>query len=278
MGAYHIESEEDLSLIEKYPESEIHLDNNIEVENHEWSGDEVFSGEIYGNNNKVSINGSINSFIPFLKDAVVKDLVLNTKISITETKNAVGGLTRKAEKSKIENCKVTGKIRGRFNLPVVGGIVGRCKDSLVCNSSCSAKITRTTTIGGIVGKVDEDGDSKIENCTFAGTIYNATSVGSIIGNNGGAVNNCSSKGSIHGLNPGGLVARNNGIIKNSYFFGKSKKSNPTLAHFNFGVIKNCRWDNRYNNPVEKNEGGECKNIESSPSEEEAKKSILISSI
>lgn len=278
MGVYHIESEEDLYLLEEHPKSEIHLDNNIEVDNHEWSGDEVFSGELYGNGNKVSINHSIDSLFPSLKDAVVKDLVLNTMVSITETKTTIGGLAREAEKSKIGNCRVMGYIKSRFNLPVVGGIVGKCKDTLVYDSSCSAEINKTVTVGGIVGELHKEGNSKIENCTFEGDIHNSTGAGSIIGYNEGVVNNCISKGSIYGFKSGGLVSKNNGIIKNSYFFGNSKKSNPALAYSNFGILKNCRWDDRYTIPVEKDKEGVCKNIESSSNEEEAKDSILISSI
>ncbi|MCK4813051.1 MAG: T9SS type A sorting domain-containing protein, partial [Candidatus Marinimicrobia bacterium] len=128
--------------------------------------------------------------------------------------NPAGGISARAKMSRIENCKVSGKISGTN----VGGICGWTYTSRILNCTNYAEITGTI-VGGIVGH--NDWSSTLGDCLNMGQIFGGEYAGGIVGRNRNSsiIGNCTSNGQVNGSEDvGGIVGEciSNAKITNCY--------------------------------------------------------------
>jgi hypothetical protein len=130
-----------------------------------------------------------------------------------------GGLVGYAKDSVIENCTVTGTVRGTDN---VGGLAGSIENSSLSDCSMAGRVETTaeagTYVGGLVGISHS---STIKTSSAECRVSGKNGVGGLVGYMwvGSTVINSYAAGSISGTdNVGGLIGRawRNSVIENSY--------------------------------------------------------------
>ena len=181
-----------------------------------------FTGTFNGNSNTISglkiedssptgqgLFGAISG-----STAEVKNLTLTGVTIGTASINNIGGLVGFNYGGTVENCNVSGSIKGNYN---VGGLVGFNDGGTVENCNVSGSINGSYDMGGVVGKND---GGTIEDCSFVtGTVDGDNEVGGIVGTNTGDVIGCKFKGtSVNGsnYNIGGVVGKNEGVVDSCY--------------------------------------------------------------
>ncbi len=145
----------------------------------------------------------------------------------------VGGIVGDVDiKSKIDNCTVSGNLRG-YNSNV-GGIVSsfvtngagaNLKAEYVtpitnCVNNATLSSERGGNVGGILGYEDQNAGIKIENCINNGSVTGVANVGGIVGNMGRArssvqITNCTNNGAVSGATAGGICNNDCGADWNS---------------------------------------------------------------
>jgi hypothetical protein len=191
-----------------------------------------FSGSFNGNNKTISnlyIDREIfvGLFGAIVDDGEVKNLNLkNINLSSTGYVGGLAGATANREFDyepvrgyeeavKIDNCSVSGKIKGDIN---IGGLIGFNIGGIISNSFSDVDIS-------ILGRMDVDG-------------FDANGVGGLLGFSWGKVYNCYASGDISGtINTGGLIG---GVlfseISNSYATGNVTVVGNTLFSRAGGLI------------------------------------------
>jgi len=172
------------------------------------SNNQPFRGEFDGNDKTVSglyINSTGRAG---LFDHVIGGTIKNLGLVSVEVVGGrfTGGLIGAAEGAIVENCYVTGAVRGGDD---VGGLVGSNDGvtAAVTNSYSEASVSGASNVGGLIGV--QGGGVTVANCYATGAVSgNGDRVGGLIGrhNNSATVANSYATGAVKGnTNVGGLV-------------------------------------------------------------------------
>ena len=153
----------------------------------------------------------------------------------------VGGLVGYGWGS-IENCSVTGSVRGRSDY--AGGVIGfnNYNYAVITNCSMQGKVRGNEDVGGFSGH----NDGKIVNCTMRGNVTGSWRVGGFSGKNYERIAGCSQIGHTSGGSVvGGFIGENSGTIVNCYSQGSSYCSSDIntdaggFAGSCFGAARKC---------------------------------------
>lgn len=213
-----------------------------------------FSGSFDGNgfeiiNLKISNSSSnylglFGAFNPSQNTYSIKNLGV-VKVNILGGQY-VGGIVGSINFGKIENCYVTGNIKG--NSDRIGGVTGFADNSQITKTFTNCKITGYNYVGGIVGR------------TYNTTTENSYSSGKIFANQYGAgihgysdystINYCYSTAIVYSYYYSGGLQGSGHIIKNSvaanakidYYSGGSRVAYSSSTYYN-----NYSWQDMYLN-------------------------------
>lgn len=195
-----------------------------------------FAGTLQGNNctiNGLTVSGQYSGLFGYLNNATIKDLTVN--VTNTSDATSVAGISGVVNgTTTINNCKVTGSVKGTHQ---VGGLVGFAQDCTLNITGCTNSATIETTnqdsdksrtsAGGIVGYVNAAATVNIIGTKNDGAVKTSSGransgVGGIVGFSNGTVNieGCSNtaNGAITGkAGVGGIVGyTKNGSITKSF--------------------------------------------------------------
>lgn len=195
-----------------------------------------FAGTLQGNNctiNGLTVSGQYSGLFGYLNNATIKDLTVNvTNLSDATSVAGIAGVVNGT--TTINNCKVTGSVKGTHQ---VGGLVGFAQGCTLNITGCTNSATIETTnqdsdksrtsAGGIVGYVNAAATVNIIGTKNDGAVKTSSGransgVGGIVGFSNGTVNieGCSNtaNGAITGkAGVGGIVGyTKNGSITKSF--------------------------------------------------------------
>lgn len=195
-----------------------------------------FAGTLQGNNctiNGLTVSGQYSGLFGYLNNATINDLTVN--VTNTSDATSVAGISGVVNgTTTINNCKVTGSVKGTHQ---VGGLVGFAQDCTLNITGCTNSATIETTnqdsdksrtsAGGIVGYVNAAATVNITGTKNEGAVKTSSGsansgVGGIVGFSNGTVNieGCSNtaNGAITGkAGVGGIVGyTKNGSITKSF--------------------------------------------------------------
>jgi len=119
-------------------------------------------------------------------NAVIQNLTLyNVSINITGEHSNCGGLVGCNSSSEINNCHITGIVKGDNN---VGGLVGNNINSTISNCSFTGEVSEFSPssytshcMGGLVGQ--QTSSSVLEKSSVSANIYGEWYAGGIVGKN-----------------------------------------------------------------------------------------------
>ena len=193
--------------------------------------DEPFTGSLDGGDHElrnltIIDDGNLNrdvGLFGYTKEATISNVIL-TDVDV-EGWMPVGGLVGTSEETEIDNCSVTGTVRGSQD---VGGLVGRMLGGTVSNSFSEGTVTGLSDSGG------------------------ANNAGGLIGNNeGGSISYSWSSATLDligrtGNRVGGLVGRSSGVdvlIERSYATGnvQGNMSAPEGVQY-YGGLVGSLWE------------------------------------
>ena len=222
---YLINNIEDLKNIN--PNYSYKLTNNISLKNETFSPIGTYANPFYGtfdgNNytiSNISLSGNgYNSLFGYI-NGIIKNL--KTSYSIETNSNSkllqyYSGLVSYSCKSYIENCSSKINISSSSNGTIIGGLVGFNEESTILKSFSEGEITFSSSNPSSYG-------------------------GGLVGiNQNGQINECYANVNLTSLSTkqttiGGLVAKNDGIIKNVYSLGNIKVENSTEKIIIGGLI------------------------------------------
>lgn len=207
--------ESDISL-EKYPNwSPIGM----------WSEEKmpVFKGKFDGGNHTIynlRIQSDSNEIGLFgIAEGEICNLIIQDADVVG--RGDVGILCGLACVKKIENCTVSGRVRGQ---EYVGGMIGRGSGDI---TTCTANVTvkGVNSVGGIIG----DGCGTISGCTSAGEVFGYDIAGGICGKNCGDILKCTNTAIVEGSQKVG------GMIGDHSDDGKTKDCT------NYGAIRGTEY-------------------------------------
>ncbi len=197
-----------------------------------------FTGGFNGNGytiDSIYINRNAASNIGFftqIKDAEIKNLGI-TNCTVIGT-YYLGGLSGQIDSSVVENCYVTGSIRGKGN--VTGGLAADINGSQInkCYTKCT--VSNYINIGGIAGIVRNG--SVIKNCFASGDAISGRFRGGLIGQfSSSSIENCYVSGNVNNNSQeycGTFIGkRKSGTIKNCYY---DLDRNPVLGPINDSIF------------------------------------------
>ena len=171
-----------------------------------------FGGTLDGNGKTISglyINSTVQRIGLFgrVNGGTVKDLAL-VDVEVVGGEYT-GGLAGYVTDGTVENCYVTGTVRGVGN---VGGLVGYLGGSTATVRNCysEARVNGAGSVGGLIGT--NIAGATVTNSYATGTVSgNGGSIGGLVGDLGSAtVANCYATGAVSGnTNVGGLVGYGN---------------------------------------------------------------------
>ncbi|MCL2509773.1 MAG: hypothetical protein FWF07_01670 [Methanomassiliicoccaceae archaeon] len=153
-----------------------------------------------------------NGLFGWISGGSVIDLgVINVSIRSDNWTGGVAGYCN----GTIENCFVTGNIKGGVD---TGGVVGVIRGT-VDNCYNLSDVVGSTYVGGVAG---DNNSGSIYNCYNNGTVTGNTNVGGVLGYNtgGGSIEKCYNSGAVSGNSPsGGVVGTSNGTstVDNCFF-------------------------------------------------------------
>jgi len=221
----------------------------------------AFTGSFDGGENEISglvINdgtGNVGMFGFISGQGEVKKLGL---VDCNITGKSAGGIAGE-NRSRVQNCYVTGEINGEY----AGGVVGYNNGGIVENCYATGKVNGEYA-GGVVGN-NYGTSSQIQNCYATATVTatatggNSAFAGGVAGNNNGTgsqVQNCYARGSVTATNTdtggtsyaGGVVGRNytNGTVQNCYATGNVTATAASNyaggvvgSNASNGTVRNC---------------------------------------
>ena len=139
---------------------------------------------------------------------------------------------------KIIDLKVTGNSNN-------AGLFGYTQDATIQNCNVTGKVKGNNDVGGIVGNAD--GKTQILSCSFRGAVTGEVAyIGGIAGNACGTIKNCYALADVTAsfADAGGIAGSASSVtIENCYYSGKVSAESCTggIAGFIFGstTIKNC---------------------------------------
>ena len=204
--------------VENNPSQNCTLTADIDLTGTEWTPIQGYAGTFDGNGKTIigltinqSATDNIGLFTSIAEGGTVKNLTLDD-VDITARSNvgAVAGQNR----GTIENCSVSGSVKGSSNNSCVGGIVGWHYGGTITDCHSSATVEGIAYIGGIAGQ----SNASITACYSTGNVtatinsYNYSFAGGVVGlnNNGAILTACYATGNVKGdgISVGGVVGDN----------------------------------------------------------------------
>lgn len=192
---YIIKTGGQLLLMKDYSNKSFKLDNNIDLNNHNWLPF-VFKGNLDGDGHTIMnlyVDRATDNqgLFSMITNAAVRNVVISGVKINAGSNNNVGALAGDFQYGEISNCSVMlrsgSKILGKSN---VGGLVGSmgngyADSKTICNCSVIndgvKNILGETNVGGILGFMREGYNGQIERCSFVGGIKGTSKVGGIVG-------------------------------------------------------------------------------------------------
>ena len=171
----------------------------------------------------------------------------------------------------IENCSVSGRVRGYS----AGGVVGQQYSGSITLCNSSATVQGTSQVGGVVGYTNygvtltacyATGDVTAENNNTAGTFF----AGGVVGSNGGNLTACYATGKVTGgtgsIYVGGVTGSNDSGTLTACYHAAETVSGPdgatggvTGRNYNASVgipaITACYWKNDQDEGIGYNQAG-----------------------
>ena len=182
----------------------------------------------------------------------------------------VGGVAGNND-GAIENCSVSGRVRGYS----AGGVVGQQYSGSITLCNSSATVQGTSQVGGVVGYTNygvtltacyATGDVTAENNNTAGTFF----AGGVVGSNGGNLTACYATGKVTGgtgsIYVGGVTGSNDSGTLTACYHAAETVSGPdgatggvTGRNYNASVgipaITACYWKNDQDEGIGYNQAG-----------------------
>lgn len=192
---YIIKTGGQLLLMKDYSNKSFVLDNNIDLDNHNWLPFE-FKGNFDGNGHTIMnlyVNRTTDNqgLFSMIKNASVSNVIISGVKINAGSNNNIGALAGDLQYGEISNCSVMlrsdSKILGKSN---VGGLVGSMGNGYADSktiSNCSVisdgvkNLLGESNVGGILGFMREGYNGQIERCSFVGGIKGTSKVGGIVG-------------------------------------------------------------------------------------------------
>jgi hypothetical protein len=177
----------------------------------------------------------------YIESATIKNLGL-TNVDFTGAMFS-GGLAGSTESSQIENCFVTGSVKGSDE---VGGLVGRNGiNSTITQSSFNGTVTGEDFVGGFIGRNDGNYATQVTRSYAAGKVMGDRFVGGFVGANyiQSTIEDCYSRSDVI-VTPdaehfGGFAGRNeNAAINKCYATGLVDYENEVTVHHK-GFVGSC---------------------------------------
>ncbi|EKB7620702.1 hypothetical protein OPL82_002677, partial [Enterococcus faecalis] len=171
VSSYNVSSYTELyEAIEKSPYAEINVTQDFKVEGkYAEKVIPMYSGVLNGNG--YTISGATHSLFKEMKDAEIKNLLLD-KVDIMNTSElAIGGLAGKAENTKVHNVHVTNSkiLSSSTDTVSSGGLVGESNSTVILNSTVQETEVSGSYVGGVTGVAD---NSKLLNVYSTGEVKN----------------------------------------------------------------------------------------------------------
>lgn len=199
-----------------------------------------------------------------------------------QSEERVGGICS-VNDGEILNCHVSGNLKSESD---VGGIVAK-NNGTVKDSTFEGYLENKDNkrVGGIVG----NNLGLVEECFSSGNIKGGFRIGGIVGQNNEIVKSCSSETKVeNNQDPsgpiGGIVGRNYGEIRDSYFDGEFKTDNNSemeglVVGKNCNTIRNCHSINvKRDYPLVGDGFSIVENTSFKDSKKEIKKAIIANKI
>lgn len=192
---YIIKTGGQLLLMKDYSDKSFKLDNNINLNNHNWQPFE-FNGILDGDGHTIMnlyVNRTTDNqgLFSVIENATVSNIIISGVKINAGSNNSIGALAGDFQYGEITNCSVIlrsdSKILGKSN---VGGLVGSMGNGYADSkkiSNCSVSndgvknILGEANVGGILGFMREGYHGQIEKCSFVGGIKGTSKVGGIVG-------------------------------------------------------------------------------------------------
>ena len=236
-----------------------------------------YTGTFDGNNHTIrglTVTGS-NEYAGLFgyigKDGTVKNVKLeDVQITSDHQYANVGGVAGMND-GTIENCSVSGRVRGYS----AGGVVGQQYSGSITLCNSSATVQGTSQVGGVVGYTNygvtltacyATGDVTAENNNTAGTFF----AGGVVGSNGGNLTACYATGKVTGgtgsIYVGGVTGSNDSGTLTACYHAAETVSGPdgatggvTGRNFNASTgipaITACYWKNDQDEGIGYNQAG-----------------------
>jgi hypothetical protein len=188
-----------------------------------------------------------SGLIDNIDNATIKNLGL-TNVDFTGGMYS-GGLVGSTDASHIENCYVTGSVKGSDE---VGGLIGRNgMNTIVTRSYFNGTITGEDFVGGLIGRNDGNYATNVTCCYSAGRVMGDRFVGGFVGANykQTTIEDCYSRSDVI-VTPdaeyfGGFAGRNeNAAINKSYSTGLVDYENEVIV-YSKGFVGSCVDGNDY---------------------------------
>jgi len=180
-------------------------------------------------------------------DGTVKNLTLSG-IDVEYTGSSseyVGGVVGYNQFGTVQNCHVSGSIKGYVG---VGGVAGFNQGGTVQNCHVSGSIEGYINLGGVAGS----NSGTIEYCSVSDSSVTGTggSVGGVVGNNSGPIQNCYAVGvsvnSSSGSYFGGIVGYSNDKVESCVALnGSINRNNGTTGRIVGSIGSSGTLENNY---------------------------------
>ena len=188
------------------------------------ASDNSFTGIYDGNNKKITnlkinVTGESQGLFGYMNGngtttGIVKNIGLEN-VNIVAG-NSVGGVAGRTQGGRVENCYVTGDVKGSN---YVGGVVGYLNNGTVANCYATSDISGSMYVGGVVGR----GDGNIAYCYAIGDVTGTSFyVGGITGGSNGMIrNNVALNPTIKGGGSSGRITGQAGFYMSTYTYARN---------------------------------------------------------
>lgn len=179
-----------------------------------------------------------------LNEMTIQNLHITLAKSGVSGSDLVGALAAKTIDCTIQNCHVSGTVKGKAT---TGGLIGEARSTTITDCSMTGTVNGGALIGGIVGNMDY---GTISRTFFSGNLISAIAsaiAGGLVGENSAAVSECYTSGTVASVNTsaivGGLIGNNlsYGQVTNCYSTATVKANDYAggLIGYNYAPVTNC---------------------------------------
>ncbi len=250
---------------------------DIDLTGTEWTPIPYFAGTFDGNGKTITgltINqpstDNVGLFASIDDEGTVKNLKLD-KVNVTANSNvgAIAGENR----GTIENCSVSGSVKGSSDNGYVGGIAGFHRKGSITDCHSSATVEGKAYVGGIAGQ----SDATITACYSTGDVtatknsWGYSFAGGVVGlnSNGAVLTACYATGNVKGTGKhvGGVVGDNSSTVTACYHAtgdvtgASGSTSTGGVAGRNYkddygsSTLTACYWDNNQSSGIGEDQTG-----------------------